>query len=288
MEKLSIIIPMYNAENTITDCVESILCQDYNNLEVICIDDGSTDNTKKIVNNLINKDKRIKYFYKENGGPSSARNLGLMKSTGELIMFIDSDDKINFKSLNKYIQNMKDNDIILFNYSSNKNKIIYDNKFIDFIIINGLWTPWGKIVRKKCIVKLFNEKSYVGEDLKFWFDNCDNIKKFEFIPEKVYTYSYNKNSIMNSKKLKKEIKNFFYDLNEIIESNKINEESYKNMILHYCNFYYYFRRFDKENYLEEKKIKILYKKFFQEIMKNNKISVIKKIKTFLKYKILGE
>lgn len=86
---ISVIIPTYNRENHICDAINSVLAQSYTNIEIIIVDDGSTDNTQQILQQYAN---RISYLYKENGGVSSARNLGLKQANGELIAFLDSDD----------------------------------------------------------------------------------------------------------------------------------------------------------------------------------------------------
>lgn len=93
-ELISVIIPAYNAEKTIKNCIESVLKQTYENLEVIIIDDGSVDKTSEIVKKYAEKDPRIILLHKENGGQSSARNLGLQVMAGSLFTYVDSDDEI--------------------------------------------------------------------------------------------------------------------------------------------------------------------------------------------------
>ncbi len=92
MELVSIVIPAYNAEKTIHRCINSLLHQDYDNIQVVVINDGSTDNTDRIVKELCLRDSRIKYLLTENGGVSKARNNGLDIADGEYITFADSDD----------------------------------------------------------------------------------------------------------------------------------------------------------------------------------------------------
>ncbi len=92
MVLISIIIPIYNAEKSIKECIESIISQTYKNIEIICINDGSTDNSLNIIEEYANKDKRIKIYSQENKGPGSARNLGILKATGGFICFVDIDD----------------------------------------------------------------------------------------------------------------------------------------------------------------------------------------------------
>ena len=104
MKKFSIIIPMYNAEKTIRRCLDSIKYSNYDNYEVLLIDDGSTDKCKKIAMEYANGDERFKLFSQTNAGPSAARNVGLDKANGDIISFIDSDDYIRkdyFEQLDK-------------------------------------------------------------------------------------------------------------------------------------------------------------------------------------------
>ena len=92
MNKISVIVPIYNSENYLKECIESILHQTYSNLEIILVDDGSFDHSLDICNQYSQMDSRIKIVYKENGGLSSARNAGLEVATGEYVMFCDADD----------------------------------------------------------------------------------------------------------------------------------------------------------------------------------------------------
>ena len=92
---ISIIIPIYNVEKYLEKCLDSILNQTYKNLEIILIDDGSTDNSPNICNSYCEKDKRIKIIHKNNEGVSSARNKGIELSKGKYIVFIDSDDYVS-------------------------------------------------------------------------------------------------------------------------------------------------------------------------------------------------
>ena len=97
---ISVIVPVYNVEKYLNKCLDSIISQTYTNLEIILIDDGSTDNCGKICDEYASKDKRIKVIHKENAGVSSARNYGIQCATGDWIMFVDSDDWIEFDAIN--------------------------------------------------------------------------------------------------------------------------------------------------------------------------------------------
>lgn len=89
---ISVIVPVYNVKNYLCKCVDSIINQTYNNLEIILVDDGSTDGSGAICDEYVLKDSRVKVIHKENGGVSSARNLGIAQAGGEYICFVDSDD----------------------------------------------------------------------------------------------------------------------------------------------------------------------------------------------------
>ena len=95
MDLISVIIPIYNVEQYLKECLESVINQTYRNLEIILVDDGSKDKSGKICDEYKNKDERIKVVHKENGGLSDARNAGMKIATGKYIQFIDSDDFID-------------------------------------------------------------------------------------------------------------------------------------------------------------------------------------------------
>ena len=116
MVKVSIIVPVYNSKNYIKKCIESILIQDLKELEIIIIDDGSSDGSSEICDKLSKKDKRIKVFHRENGGICEARNYGLMQAKGEYIAFADHDDlvKQGFLSNNYKLAKKYDADIVKF------------------------------------------------------------------------------------------------------------------------------------------------------------------------------
>ena len=106
-KKLSIIIPVFNVEEYLPKCIESVVNQTYDNLEILLINDGSTDNSGVICDNFAHKDERVKVVHKENGGLSAARNLGLSLATGHYIAFLDSDDYWNPLFLEKMIEKME-------------------------------------------------------------------------------------------------------------------------------------------------------------------------------------
>ena len=108
MQKISVIVPVYNTEKYIKKCLDSIINQTYSNIEIIIINDGSTDNSELIINEYLKEyPDKIKYYKKENGGLSDARNYGVTKATGDYICFVDSDDYIDinlFESLKMEVE----------------------------------------------------------------------------------------------------------------------------------------------------------------------------------------
>jgi len=166
---ISIIVPVYNTERYLNNCIESILNQSYNNIELILVNDGSTDGSELICLDFSHNDKRVKYLYKTNGGPSSARNIGLDYASGEYISFIDSDDFVD----NYFIENL------LFGITSAEcevavcgRKIISHRAEKDMFVLNGnvKWSSkqalrnlltWNNI-DGSCCDKLFHHLLFKG------------------------------------------------------------------------------------------------------------------------------
>ena len=124
-ELISIIVPIYRVEKYLNRCIDSILSQSYRNLEIILVDDGSPDNCSIICEEYAKKDKRIKVIHKKNGGLSEARNYGIEASTGDYIMFVDSDDYISKDMCKTLLINALENnaDIVVCNF-----KEVYTDK----------------------------------------------------------------------------------------------------------------------------------------------------------------
>ena len=107
MDKISIIVPCYNAEKWIEETLQSLMNQTYSNLEILVVDDGSTDDSCKVVQSLLNKDDRVKLITKQNGGVSDTRNIGIEKATGEYVAFIDADDWVELDAYEKMLKKIK-------------------------------------------------------------------------------------------------------------------------------------------------------------------------------------
>lgn len=144
---ISVIIPAYNAEENIDRALKSVLFQTYSNLEIIVIDDGSKDNTGKIVDNYAKKDSRIKVYHVENGGEARARNLGIVKAKGEFIAFCDADDYMYPNMLETMISSIK---------NDGTDMAICSWKNVDE---DGNELPWRKTNLKTCILNTLEAQS---------------------------------------------------------------------------------------------------------------------------------
>ncbi len=178
-ELISVIIPMYNVEPYILRCIKSILDGDYKDIEIICIDDGSTDGTVDAVKSLLNEDKRIRLFQQQNRGVSSARNYGLREARGQYVAFVDADDWVSHDYLITMLTIAADNgaDIVNCGFwgvseNASKRSIASDKscqvlqipeKDIYREIVNHVW----RALYRKDICPFFNESVRIGEDQVF-------------------------------------------------------------------------------------------------------------------------
>lgn len=213
---VSIIVPVYNSKQYLRRCLESIINQSYKNIEIILIDDGSTDNSGKICDEYALKNKKIKVIHIRNKGPSVARNNGIKISRGEFIFFLDSDDFIGNNAISILMENYHQHkaDIIIGNFKKIRNGIIEqradillpDNKFLnkqEILDYSRLYlkTPnkyllfafsWGKLF-KSSIIKdnhiLFNNDLHTFEDVAFNFDYLNHIDGVYFLREPIYNHT---------------------------------------------------------------------------------------------------
>lgn len=219
--KFSIIIPMYNVQDTIERCVESFLCQKYPNLELIMVDDYSSDNTYNLCLDLKNKYEQIQLYQSPQKGVSVARNFGLEHASGDIICFCDSDDTTVQKSLyilsemfekhadidmivagyNRIYQNEKgaqtkgffDSKKKIWSAEQLENHILYDNKIMGAV--------WNKFFRRKLLENVkFDTKLSLCEDMHFLFKvlSKHNEMKILRLDCALYNYHQNTNSVTNS------------------------------------------------------------------------------------------
>ena len=196
---VSIIVPVYNIEKYINRCIDSIIKQSYKKIEVIIIDDGSTDNSSKIIDNYPQKDSRIKVIHKENGGLSSARNEGMKYASGDFLCFIDGDDYIESTMIEEMMSRSEGKDVIIcgfyvdFEKANGKLKKEYKNTLsqevnvecdddikqieINENLLKTIGYAWNKLYRKQFLEKnnlIFELNLSRIEDTEF---NCRVLRK---------------------------------------------------------------------------------------------------------------
>ena len=283
---LSIIVPIYNFEKYVSQCIESILQQNYQDFELLLINDGSTDKSGNICENYLS-DKRVKYINKKNGGVSSARNVGIRQAIGKYIMFVDADDFIEKNMIEEMMKELKDDQITICGYNEKfvnntipimtQKKIVLTNhkEIIDSLFkyraVSGFL--WNKIYNTNIIKEFniqFDEEISYCEDLLFNVEYLLNIKKVTILPKSLYNYRMRRSGVTWEKEKQK--------LNTIINSlNKIEmllkEKNIESMEFLYNKLNVNYRLGNKE----DKKIFQDYKK----VLKTKKISFKRKIKLFI-------
>ena len=212
---ISIIVPIYNVEQYLEKCINSILNQTYTNLEIILVDDGSPDNSGKICDEYAKKDNRIKVIHKENGGISSARNTGLKVARGAYVGFIDSDDYIEkdmYEILYKNVKKENADISICSNYDIYKNKIIGTKKQGIYTVMTPEETiikmnsfgyfgfpVWNKLYKKELFYDLrFLTDKKTCEDWYFLYEVICKCKKIVYQSVPKYYYCLRENSLSQS------------------------------------------------------------------------------------------
>ena len=219
MPKVSIIVPVYNVEKYLSRCLDSLVNQTLKDIEIIIVNDGSSDNSQKIINKYIDRyGSLIKLINQENQGLSIARNNGLKFATSDYIIFIDSDDWIESNMIEEmYNQIIKENaDVVICgnNVVNENNETIsktFPNKYqsYDFEtqMIFGNLSAWNKIIKKSLLIDnaiSFRENVWY-EDIDFSFKLFVKAKKICILSKNLYNYFLRKGSIMNSNNLEKNL-----------------------------------------------------------------------------------
>ena len=235
--KISIIIPCYNVSKYINKCLESIFNQTFRDFEVICIDDGSIDNTYNLINDFRKNDERIKLLKQENAGPSKARNIGLDLAKGEFIAFIDADDWIDKDYLEKLLEAIERNNcdiapstIIRKRKNSQKYRVCYTEEKVystlqDKIEISKIPTCcyiWNKLYRADKIKNFKFKEGIFFEDVIWIPEVLKNTDKLVTVPNINYYYRVNKNSIVKKLSSEKKQNDSYYSKKYIIDFFKNN------------------------------------------------------------------
>lgn len=301
---VSVIIPIYNVEKYLRECMESVMHQTLKEIEIICINDGSTDKSAAILQEYAQKDSRIKVINQEHLGVSSARNMGLKNADGKYISFIDGDDAVHKEFLQKLYEALQQNKTADFAWCNfiegTKQKYqtkgspymsaIYDNPFNRYIRrkrpkMNALW---NKLYSKHLLKGIFfPEDLCFGEDLVFLFQVLYRAKMATYVSDSLYFYRNRPNSAMNTQITDKRITD---ELNVAVKLKKIFQDKPLSVTQKRCLENYVAKRLygsvinftkqkDKENYLYwyQRYLPILYQLEKEKIFVPNNLSWKNKI-----------
>lgn len=306
--EISVIIPIYNVENYLNQCIDSVLAQDFTDYEIILIDDGSTDNSPTICDEYAEKYTQIKVIHKTNGGPSDSRNVGIKEAKGDYLIFIDSDDfwkGTNVLSDISVIIAKNNPDLIIFpityfysdgktiiNENINKNVHFSFNLKKDLITLLGnrfyLASPCDKVI-KSCIIKDNNITFPIGkvhEDVAWCADLIPYVDNYIFYVNPFYYYRKERqDSITNNIKHKNII-----DVIDIVCEKENILSKYKGGLSYLSYNYYPYIKYvnilqggeQKQEYLN----KIIRLKYLIDFYPKNALSFKGKIRLAL-YKLLG-
>ena len=240
---ISVIVPVFNAEKYIENCILSILNQTYPHFELILIDDGSTDRSMSICQQFENKDQRIKVLHQSNQGVSSARNLGILSAQGDYITFVDADDTLEKEALETALDFLveKNADLVVYSWKivntidgttrsfvldSTDSEDITDviSEILQHYSEYGGGYPWNKMWRRDAIISdgddfpLFDRELFYFEDLEWVIRMMLRIHKIAVCPEHLYSYHIHEDSVTHSRNNseKKEI-GYHQSINRVIE-----------------------------------------------------------------------
>lgn len=226
---ISIIIPVYNVEKYLERCLDSVLNQSYKNLEIILINDGSTDNSLNICLKYASKDARIRLINQNNSGISEVRNKGLQDAKGAYIAFVDSDDvidkdmfKILYNNLLKYDADISSckyetfHDTIKFNKEEINNKVFTKEESLKDIITDGVITNflWNKLFKRELFKDIVFPKSMIYEDMYVMPSIIEKTNKIVYTSQSLYGYFQRKNSYANNFNEDKN-KNYFFVIDKV-------------------------------------------------------------------------
>ena len=242
---VTVIVPIYNVEKYLRKCVDSILGQTYSFLEIILVDDGSTDSSSALCDEIKTKDERIKVIHKSNGGLSSSRNAGLKQAKGDYVLFIDGDDWINKNAVKKMYEAIKQSnaDVVKCQYKEYENDNLITPKstlnrnvlmdvenlepqFFDLLYKTNYCNTICKQLIKRSVMKNINkvdENLNYCEDLACNLEIYKNMKSILFIPDELYIYNMNnsyKIQDFTTRDLIKEIKDTIYAYYSLFSSIK--------------------------------------------------------------------
>lgn len=304
MPKISVIIPVYNGEKYIQRCIDSVFNQTYSNVEIIVVNDGSTDNTENILKSYSN----IVLINKKNEGVSRARNTGLSLATGDYVYFCDADDYLEKDAFEILVKEYAESDLLRFGHyvvdgekkKEKKNTddvlalvdLTFDSKkLLEYLVSNKteghLWNYLFKLSVIKDNKILFDEELFYQEDVMFLLEYCLKIKNVKVISNPYYNYCVNENSV--TKNIESSIRNLssianlrYKILKLLKDSNNMNlssllEQRFLNLQLSYILDYR--KKLSKKEYFNAlKRIATANYEYYVEVLKE---PISKKWKIFI-------
>lgn len=289
-ELISVIVPVYNVKDYLKKCVDSILNQTYPNLEVLLIDDGSTDGSNNICDDMAKKDNRIRVIHQENGGLSAARNAGLDAAIGDYIAFVDSDDYIKDTMYADMLDEMvkRNADIIVggIGYIDEEGKKILDVNVNELLVIEDGEEKYKQLHEQDVLTVVQCNKLYksaifkdirypigkIHEDVYVIHKELYNASKIVYIPEVYYYYVQRVGSIMNKDEDIRQIENAIEGREKrIVFFKEINEpQAYLDSVKHLVDFvtWEYDKLYLNKSYLACNRI---YELLTEIIIKYNKV-----------------
>lgn len=263
MERISIVVPIYNVAKYLDKCINTLVNQTYSDLEIILVNDGSTDESLSICNEWKEKDKRIVVVNKENGGLSSARNAGIKKANGSYICFVDSDDYVELDMVEKLINAIHEdgsdiaicNRVEFYDYKKkNQYKLSFknDNKHLCMNKKEALaelcsfrlfdMSAWSKMYRTSFFSNMDFPEGKLSEDYYIMYILFDKCKKISYVNEPLYVYRQRKGSISKNKKINYDYKiaaeeqmNYMDDKYPDMKKYSHSAFAFSNMTI--CNWY---------------------------------------------------
>lgn len=305
---ISIVVPIYNMKQYLARCVDTLLNQTYTNYEIILVNDGSTDGSEELCEEIVAKYPQVRYVYKENGGLSSARNAGIENALGDYIIFPDPDDWVTEEYLETLVElHVKyDSDLEICGYyvsdengdnnvHSNKSEQIFDKNDALLKLVSSQWFcgfAWNKLYHLDIIRQnnlWFDTELGMAQDLHFAFRYILNCKKISFNPAPCYFYYQHIGGVTNVKSpltarkisgLKTYEKFIELSSNEFPQVTNMVKSTLANMSMHFTFIYLYTNMSDKEIYSKLRKTTKDNMKFF---IKNKEYSFMHKMQGIVAY-----
>lgn len=315
MAQISVIMPIYNAKSFIEATIQDLLSQTYKDLEIVAVDDGSTDGTGDVLDALAKKNSQIKVIHKKNGGAPSARNVGLENAKGDYVGFLDSDDRVDpemyeymMDAAQKtnadivacgFIQEFSDQINIIKHHDGNAELTVYEGSHdcLDSIeeCANSIATyTWNKIIKKDLIGSLrFCEDMRITDDLIFVYHLCENANKVCKVNIPFYHYRYVLSSLTKASKAKV----YLHELeriDELIEWSSEHAPHCKDKLIRRYLFWNtkgceaMIRDYDEQTYLQIKANIQKYDSYIPTLKMRQRVLVGSAKTAWWTYKIAGE